>query len=252
MAKRKKRLVKTVWATLIGLIITALLFNYAHDIHMGARVHYDAFGITVPRRYEIHGIDVSRYQQKINWKYVRDMEVRGVRLGFAFIKATEGLHITDPYFTRNWKHCADYKIIRGAYHYFHPDKDALAQAKYFTKRVRLKSGDLPPVIDIEETRGVSKSKLISNLKIWLDEVENIYGVKPVIYTSAHFYKTWLEGHFDAYPLWIAHYKTHTPRINREWHFWQHSETGNVNGIHGKVDFNVFNGDSLMFNGLLIP
>ena len=37
-----------------------------------------------------------------------------------------------------------------------------------------------------------------------------------------------------------------PVIDRSWTFWQHSETGHVNGIDGYVDFNVFNGDSTAF------
>ena len=38
----------------------------------------------------------------------------------------------------------------------------------------------------------------------------------------------------------------------KWHFWQHSDRGNVNGINEKVDFNVFNGDSLALRKLCIP
>jgi lysozyme len=28
----------------------------------------------------------------------------------------------------------------------------------------------------------------------------------------------------------------------DWHFWQHSDRGRVNGIRGTVDFNVFKGE----------
>jgi lysozyme len=52
---------------------------------------------------------------------------------------------------------------------------------------------------------------------------------------------------------VAHYlQPHQPRIARDWVFWQHSESGTVNGIFGKVDFNVFNGDSVAFRSLLVP
>jgi lysozyme len=58
--------------------------------------------------------------------------------------------------------------------------------------------------------------------------------------------------FNDYPLWIAHYfEKDKPRISRDWHFWQHSENGRVNGITTKVDFNVFKGDSTAFKQLLI-
>ena len=45
----------------------------------------------------IHGIDVSRYQGKIDWA-----AVRGAGTQFAFIKATEGGDYVDPRFLENW------------------------------------------------------------------------------------------------------------------------------------------------------
>jgi lysozyme len=86
----------------------------------------------------------------------------------------------------------------------------------------------------------------------LDVVENYYGVKPIIYTNVAFYSRNLGKEFNQYPLWAAHYLQYdTPRIDRSWDFWQHSEEGRVNGILSKVDFNVFNGDSIQFQNLLI-
>jgi lysozyme len=76
-------------------------------------------------------------------------------------------------------------------------------------------------------------------------------VKPIIYTNVDFYSRNLGTEFDGYPLWAAHYFEYkTPRVKRNWDFWQHSEQGRVNGIISKVDFNVFNGDSLQFKSLL--
>jgi lysozyme len=57
----------------------------------------------IPTEYTIHGIDVSRYQQLIAWEEVKSMKVDNIQLGFAFIKATEGIGNTDPQFHRNWK-----------------------------------------------------------------------------------------------------------------------------------------------------
>ena len=91
------------------------------------------------------------------------------------------------------------------------------------------------------------------MKKWLDTVEAYYGIKPIIYTNADFYRQHLLGHFDNYPLWVAHYlQPNKPRISRDWSFWQHSEKGRVNGISSRVDFNVFNGDSTEFRSLLVP
>jgi lysozyme len=91
------------------------------------------------------------------------------------------------------------------------------------------------------------------MKEWLDAAEAYYGVRPIIYTYIYFYEKKLDGYFDEYPLWVAHYlQPHQPRIKRQWTFWQHSEKGRVNGILSRVDFNVFNGDSAEFRLLLVP
>ena len=74
MANKKK--VAIVWKIVVGLIMTAtvvmLLFR-VYEWWLERRAHfirYEAFGIEVPTRYTIHGIDVSRYQETIDWQSV--------------------------------------------------------------------------------------------------------------------------------------------------------------------------------------
>lgn len=108
------------------------------------------------------------------------------------------------------------------------------------------------MLDIEQTYGVADVDIKKRAFEWLNAVEEHYGVKPIIYTNVEFYRRHLSDDFDSYPLWVAHYlQKKKPRIHRDWYFWQHSETGRVNGISGRVDFNVFNGDSTEFKSLLI-
>lgn len=214
--------------------------------------HYEDFGIEIPTNFQIHGIDVSKYQQRINWEAVKAMRAEDVKIGFVFIKATEGLGNMDQQFRRNWKHAKEAGMPRGAYHFFIAPKSGAEQAENFIRRVELEKGDLPPVLDVEQTYGVSNSRLRSEVKAFLDRLEAHYGVKPIIYTNVDFYNRHLKDEFDSYPLWVAHYlKKDRPRIARNWAFWQYSETGRVSGIRGKVDFNVFNGDSTDFRDLLI-
>jgi lysozyme len=214
--------------------------------------HYEDFGIEIPTNFQIHGIDVSKYQQRSNWEAVKEMRAEDVKIGFVFIKATEGLGNMDQQFRRNWKHSKEAGLPRGAYHFFIAPKSGAEQAENFIRRVELEKGDLPPVLDVEQTYGVSNSSLRSEVKAFLDRLEAHYGVKPIIYTNVDFYNRHLKDEFDSYPLWVAHYlKKDRPRIARNWAFWQYSETGRVSGIRGKVDFNVFNGDSTDFRDLLI-
>jgi lysozyme len=254
-SRRKKILSRSIIGVgLIAVIAVSSLLFYKWLLYRRAKfTRYPEFGISIPNEYEIHGIDVSRYQDYIAWEEVKAMKVADIQIGFAFIKATEGISNVDPQFRRNWKKARHNNIVRGAYHFFIASKDGKMQAESFIKKVELESGDLPPVLDVEQRNGVSKAQLQKEVREWLDVVEAYYHVTPIIYTNVDFYIQNLGAAFDNYPLWVAHYyQTDQPRINRGWIFWQHNDRGNVNGILSKVDFNVFSGDSLAFKSLLLP
>ena len=247
------------WLLLIPAIATLLVFVVRYfattelfDEDDVTFVNYPAFGIMMPTEYAIHGIDVSHHNKSINWSLVKKMRVEKIRLGFSFIKATEGITFVDDQFARNWKKSKQAGIIRGAYHYLIPYKSGEAQAQNFINTVDLQPGDLPPVLDVETISGSNVAELRKNALEWLETVENYYGVEPLIYTGTDFYGRYLGAPFDDYPLWVAHYQQlHQPRIARPWNLWQHNETGHVNGISTAVDFNAFNGDSSDFKKLLI-
>jgi lysozyme len=255
MTTRQKKKIIRFTMLLIVLVILASggWMFYQWLLYRKAKfTRYPEFGIAIPEAYAIHGIDVSRYQNTIAWDEVKLMNVKEIKLGFAFIKATEGIGNTDPEFRRNWKRSKSNGIIRGAYHFFISSKDGRMQAQNFIGKVELEPGDLPPVLDVEQLNGSSSITVRKELKEWLAIVENYYHVKPIIYTNIDFYKRNLGSEFDSYPLWVAHYyQERQPRIDRGWVFWQHNDGGNVNGITSKVDFNVFSGDSLDFRNLLV-
>ena len=254
MASRSKKRNKKNWLILFILLASFALAIFLFDrfYNRPSFIHYPAFAIDMPAQYDIHGIDVSRYQKTIGWKLVKQMEVEDIRIGFAFMKATEGVANLDAQFRRNWIQAKKAGIPRGAYHFFIASKSGKAQAQNFLENVDLQPGDLPPVLDIEQTNGASVTQLQQGAEDWLKQVEKVYKVKPIIYTNVAFYQTFLAGRFDDYPLWVAHYLVKDkPRIKRPWHFWQHSEKGRANGINAFVDFNVFSGDSAAFKALLL-
>lgn len=200
------------------------------------------YGVCIPCGYEIHGIDISHYQGKIDWDKLLLNKSNSFPLHFIFMKATEGGDHGDDTFESNFAAARDYGFIRGAYHFFSPKTDALRQADYFIRTVKLDSGDLPPVLDVEVTGKKSKRELQRSIKQWLDRVEAHYGVKPILYTSYKFKTNYLDDPlFNAYPYWIAHYYVDSVKYQGQWHFWQHTDVGTVSGIKEDVDLNVFNG-----------
>lgn len=194
-----------------------------------------------PEGHSVYGVDVSHYQRDIDWEKVRLNEV-----AFAFLKATEGKSLLDKKFKHNWQKSGEAGIIRGAYHFYRPHVSPEKQAEHFIATVELEPGDLPPVLDVEVKGLKSKEKLQNDLQVWLQLVEEAYGVKPIIYTNYKFYVDYLQGRFNDYHLWIAHYKVPKLLLERsdsvKLAFWQHTDAGVVDGIEGIVDCNVFYGN----------
>jgi len=250
---RKHSTSRTLVIVFIVIVAIANIIYYLTSFfNRPPHIIYPEFGIEIPAGYSLHGIDVSRYQHSINWKDVKEMHVKNIKIGFVFIKATEGMDKVDAQFRRNWMDAEEENIPKGAYHYFIAGKSGTAQANNFIEIVKLKKGDLPPVLDIEETYGADISDMQKHLQEWLIKVEKEYKVRPIIYTNINFYNNFLREIFNTYPVWIAHYfQPDKPRLDRKWTFWQHSERGHVNGIKSMVDFNVFSGDSTAFQNLRI-
>jgi lysozyme len=259
MAKRKRSKKKNnkVYIIVIGTVVVLAAYIWiAYSIQQkkeAARFAlYPDFGIELPLGYKIHGIDVSSYQGNIYWPAVAQMQDQDVSIKFAFIKATEGLNKVDKQYFNNWQKVKNANIIRGAYHFFLATKSGRLQALNFIKTVKLQTGDLPPVLDVEELYGVSPDSMRSRVAAWLSIIEEAYNVKPVIYTNVSFYKNFLGHQFDDYPLWVAHYFVQKqPGVSEGWSFWQHNATGKINGIKTRVDFDVFSGDTTSFQNLLL-
>jgi len=189
--------------------------------------------------YDVHGVDVSRYQSEIDWEKVSDQDIV-----FAYVKASEGETITDTHFCKNWDAIKKAGIKRGAYHFFRPTTSVLTQAQNFIDNVILETGDLPPVLDVEVMDGVPKEALIKRMKTWLDIIEMHFQIRPIIYTNQTFFNENLAEHFNEYPLWVARYNNFfkpNPTNKKDWLFWQYGNKGRVNGIDGDVDLNVFQG-----------
>ena len=226
------------------LIVIALITLYPVYVSDGQKWTYiENFGIKLPLRYNIHGIDVSHHNEAIDWQQVKNSENDKVEIRFCFIKATEGEDLKDPDFETNWRESKKTGLIRGAYHFYVPRTNPVEQAQNFIESVVLEKGDFAPVIDFEiEGKGRKvRQNLLENVKTFIKILENHYGVKPIIYTNGHLYRMYVRSNLDNYPLWISNYDSQKLEGYKDAKLmiWQHSTTGKVDGIRGDVDFNVF-------------
>lgn len=190
-------------------------------------------------QYNLFGIDISEYQETINW----DTLTAANTLDFVFVRATAGNNRVDEQFTHNWNTLKEKNILRGAYHYYRPNENSTEQAENFIKTANLQKGDIAPILDIEKYSNVqSATRLKTGLLNWLDIVEKKYATTPIIYTYSDFYFRVLKDdpRFGRFPIWIAHYSESEKKdkLPEKWAFWQFCEDGRLAGINANVDVNV--------------
>lgn len=234
-----------------------MLGEWKQDRFLGERITY------TPER--IYGIDISRFQHEhgrkrysIDWRNLRitslgtmsKKTIKGVvnyPVSFIFIKATEGTTIKSKYFAPDYAAARKYGYRTGAYHFFSVLSPGASQAEFFLKNSKYSRGDLPPVLDLEPTDAQirkmgGEEQLFKNVRAWLKIVEQRRGVKPILYISQSFVNRHLSAAPDLkkkYDVWIARYGEYKPDVNLV--YWQLCPDGRVNGIHGTVDINVYNG-----------
>lgn len=207
------------------------------------------YEIVARHKDKVFGIDVSHYQDKIDWETLKNNN-NEFPLGFVFVRATAGKNSVDSQFKNNWKGAKANGYLRGAYHYYRPDENSLKQADNFIKTVTLSKGDLPPVLDIEKIpNGQSLDSLQAGLKRWLTKVEEHYGMKPIIYSGESFYTDFLKEEFEGYDLWVASYSFFEDEIRNDWLIWQFTDKGELKGIKGMVDVDIYNGNFAELKGM---
>ena len=235
------------WAWWIGgtavIVLYVFLFYHFFVGPTGFRWRALYGDAEYPEGYEIHGIDISHYQGKIDWEQLTNAMIKGCPVRFVIIKSTEGSSRLDENFRENFNQARDFGFIRGVYHSWSNKSTAREQAYYFLDQVHLTDGDLPPVLDIEhKPADKSVEDFQRDVLTWLHIVEDKYHVKPIIYTYYKFKEQYLSAPvFEDYPYWIAHYYVDKVQYKGKWKFWQHTDVGKLPGIKGYVDFNIYNG-----------
>jgi GH25 family lysozyme M1 (1,4-beta-N-acetylmuramidase) len=231
-----------------GLVLAALVSTPARaSISVpSSTTTIRAAAATVP------GIDISKWQETIDWPAVDPDNVR-----FAIMRATKGRAYVDPTYATNLAGATQEGIVVGAYHRATPSSaanDAVTEADHFLSVARNAGGDVLPALDIEETGGLSVAQLQDWVKTWLARVRAKLGVRPMVYASPNFWNVnmggtkWFATH--GYPLWIAHWGVSSPAVpagdwdGLGWTYWQWTSTGSLSGITTDVDRDRFNGTDL--------
>lgn len=234
--KSKKNKSKFFFWVLIPAGIAAFVFFwYKSEGMVQTSTHFHEI---IPPGYKSVGLDVSHHQGEIDWDLLFTEKGFDTIIDFVYCKVTEGSDHLDTQWERNRDYLNKHGISNGAYHYFNPKSAPRPQAAFFLETYKIRSIDLPPVLDVED-EGFSDEDLRAKVLIWCEEVKKATGVKPIIYTSLSFYETKFRGKMDGYNFWLAAYSREPQYMtDREVLHWQFSESGRLPGISGNVDLNV--------------
>ncbi|MDX6222733.1 MAG: lysozyme [Frankiales bacterium] len=204
----------------------------------------------------LSGPDVSHWQHAagpVTWSQIKGAG----KQSFAISKATEDTNFTDPWFAADYAAEKANGLIRGGYHFARPKlpmSTAIAQADYYASVIGnvKEAGDLPPIMDFEESGGLSSRDLITWTQTFLAELMTRTGRVPMIYTYRNFWRTAMLNTtaFIRYPLWIADWTSGAtvptpPLIGGwpTWAMWQWTSTAKIAGVTGIVDDSHFNGNA---------
>lgn len=217
------------------------------------------------------GIDVSRWQGRINWPEVAadEDEIR-----FAICRTGDGGG-RDRRFTENVEGARDAGLVVGSYHYLRADRDGTTQAEIVADLWEHAGGfrpgtDIPPALDLEAGirtnlpggvfegpgRFVPLDVVVEEALEFLSQIETFLGARPIIYTGQAFHWWFSQGNpdlaakFADWPLWLASYSKR-PRMPvdkggqglpwDQWTFWQFTGSGEADGIRGDLDLDLFRG-----------
>lgn len=191
---------------------------------------------------EIKGIDVSSYQGKPNWKKAKES---GIKYAILRIHQRNGI---DSSFEYNYAECKKNNIPIGGYKFSYATTVAQAEkeAEDTLKVLNGRKLDYPLFYDLEwSTQRSLGSVMIEKITLaFLNKVKKA-GYKVGIYCNVDWYNNVLTSKLKAYDMWLSRYPYNDTGVIQErlrpsvGIGWQYSSKGNVPGIPGNVDMNVF-------------
>lgn len=178
------------------------------------------------------GIDVSEWQDIINWK-----KVKSAGIDFAFVRIAYGLNYMDKTFDYNMKQAELAGVPVGTYIYSTAlsEATALKEAQLAIKKMKGYKVSYPVVFDMEYS-GASKlspGKISKMAHAFCDEVRKA-GYYPMVYCNTYWYDTYVDWSLlSGIDVWIARYgdTIQAPDKSRySYTVWQSTDGNTENGL----------------------
>ena len=187
----------------------------------------------------LNGTDTSSWQAGIDFSAIPGLD-------FSICKATQGTHLSDSHITefhRQVKQLLGLGKLAGAYHYMSGQGSAEAEADYFLSVIDPYVLDVLIAVDYEKVQNAQFAN-IGYLERLCQRIEDVTGVKPVVYSSLSMFP-WDLCKAHSSGQWVAQYAT-TGVVNgfqeTPWNegayscaIRQYSGNGRLTGYSGAID-----------------
>lgn len=188
------------------------------------------------------GIDVSKWQRKIDFEKVKEDGASFVIMRIGVQKTLNGELEIDQYYYENMKNAKKAGLKVGVYLYSKAtsQEEAIEHANWVIEKLNGTDLDLPIVFDWESWSIWNSLNLsLYDINLIADSYLNTVeanGYKGMLYGSKYYLQNiWKND--NNYPVWLAHYTSKTD-YKGEYFIWQICDTGKINGIEGAVDINI--------------
>ncbi len=192
------------------------------------------------------GVDVSEHQGKIDWPKVREAGVEFAMIRLGYRGYTEGGLFPDPYALENLQEARKAGLKVGAYFYSQAitPEEAREEAEYALQILGDQQLDYPLAFDweyvSEDARtGNTDARTVTESSIAFCDAVKEAGYTPMVYFNQDLgSRLFLLEELTGYEFWLAMYHdemTYPYRVE----MWQYTEEGEVPGIPGKVDVNLY-------------
>lgn len=191
----------------------------------------------------ILGIDVSKWNKNIDWVAVKEDGVKFVIIRCGYRGSKTGALVEDPYFRQNIEGATEAGLKVGVYFFTQAvtEVEAVEEASMVLSLTKDYHLDYPIFIDTESAGGRADGLSVTDrtaiCKAFCETIASA-GEKAGIYASRNWYNTKIKDEqFDTYVKWLAEYRE-KPLYTGDYHIWQYTSSGKINGIEGRVDLNL--------------
>lgn len=207
----------------------------------GSKMEFDTFSANYKTEATVLGIDVSRWQEDIDFE-----QVKNAGCDFVIIRIggyDDGSQYVDKYYKTNIRNAKAAGLLVGIY--WHAEESSVQEVKnnvaYMMEILDGETLDFPIAYDWEDfsgfqNYGMNLNDLNTCFETFCDEVKS-YGYDACLYSSKNFLENVWENK-NQHPVWLANYTSQTTYTG-EYFMWQQGNTGRIAGIGTDVDFDIW-------------